>query len=346
MAVINELNVDALPKKWLITGGCGFIGTSLIKYLKKEISEVKIRVMDNLSVGTKRDLSSVCHFEEAVTQDSQSTTAGYNWIELVQLVVADIIDPEACRLCTQGAEIVVHLAANTGVAPSVKNPRLDMEANVIGTFNMLEASRLNQAGRFIFASSGAPIGEVTPPIHEELAPHPVSPYGASKLACEGYCSAYFQSFGLETVALRFGNVYGPRSKHKSSVVAKFIKKASKGQRLEIYGDGKQTRDFIYIEDLVRAIVMAATREGIGGEIFQIATNSETTVSEIAELLKTVFGKNGLEFTDVIYTTPRVGDVKRNFSNTTKAQKLLGWSPLISIKEGLENTVEWFHSAQF
>lgn len=345
MTVKQILNADVLPEKWLITGGCGFIGTSLIRYLKKEIPEVKIRVMDNLSVGTRRDLSSVCHFEEAVAQDAQASSSGYNWTESVQLVVGDIIDSESCRLCAQGAETVVHLAANTGVAPSVENPRSDMEANVVGTFNMLEASRLNKAGRFIFASSGAPIGEVTPPIHEELAPHPVSPYGASKLACEGYCSAYFRSFGLETVALRFGNVYGPGSKHKSSVVAKFIKQASKGEHLEIYGDGKQTRDFIYIEDLVRAVFMAATREDIGGEIFQIATNSETAVAEIAELLKAVFGKNGLEFTNVIYTAPRVGDVKRNFSDTTKAQKRLGWSPLVPIKKGLENTVAWFRSGK-
>jgi UDP-glucose 4-epimerase len=216
-----------------------------------------------------------------------------------------------------------------------------MEANVIGTFNMLEASRRNQVKRFVFASSGAPIGEVEPPIHEELAPHPVSPYGASKLACEGYCSAYYRSFGLQTVALRFGNVYGPGSKHKSSVVAKFIKRAAKGQTLEIYGDGTQTRDFIYIDDLARAILLAASREGVGGEAFQIATNSETTVAEVAERLKAVFEKSGLGFPEVSYTAPRVGDVKRNFSDTSKAKATLGWAPLVALQEGIEQTVSWF-----
>ena len=142
------------------------------------------------------------------------------------------------------------------MGPSVENPRLDMECNVIGTLNMLEGARMHKVKRFIFASSGAPIGECEPPIHEEMAPHPVSPYGASKLAGEGYCSAYFRTFDVETIALRFGNVYGPGSGHKNSVVAKFIRQAMQGETLEIYGDGKQTRDFIYIDDLIQAICLA------------------------------------------------------------------------------------------
>ena len=131
--------------------------------------------------------------------------------------------------------------------------------------------------RFVFASSGAPVGEVKLPIHEELAPHPVSPYGASKLAGEGYCSAYYRTYGLETVALRFGNVYGPGSTHKGSVVAKFIRQALAGETLEIYGDGTQTRDFIYVDDLIKAIWQASRVPNIGGEESQIATNRETTL---------------------------------------------------------------------
>src|SRR5207245_1208344 len=200
-----------------------------------------------------------------------------------RLIIGDIRDYETCLRSTQKIDIVVHLAASTGVPTSVENPRANFEANVLGIFNMLEAARKNQVKRFIFASSGAPLGEVEPPIHEEKAPKPVSPYGASKLAGEGYCSVYARCFGLKTVVLRFGNAYGPRSGHKQSVVAKFIKQALDGEALEIYGDGAQTRDFIFIDDLVDAI-QRAVHAGGGGEIFQIASNRETTVGEIAEFI--------------------------------------------------------------
>ncbi len=341
MTIAKTVDKEAILKNWLITGGCGFIGTSLIRYLRKELPDARIRVMDNLSVGTGEDLSSVCEYEEIDRADEDSLKGADGWKDVAQLVVADIKDADACMVCTSKADVVVHLAANTGVGPSVENPRDDMEANLIGTFNMLEASKQNQASRFILASSGAPIGEVVPPIHEELAPHPLSPYGASKLAGEGYCSAYYHSFGLQTVALRFGNVYGPGSTHKNSVVAKFIKRALNGETLEIYGDGKQTRDFIYIDDLARAILMAASSKGVGGEAFQIATNSETTIAELVELLSSVFKKRGLVLPDVVYSDPRVGDIKRNFSDTSKAKKFLGWTPMVALREGLEDTVSWF-----
>ena len=135
------IDQGAIPKKWLITGGCGFIGTSLIRYLKKEVPDVRIRVMDNLSVGTREDLSSVCGFEEVDNGNAQMLAGVDEWKEAVQLAVCDIRDYDACLACTKGVDVIVHLAANTGVGPSVENPRDDMEANVIGTFNMLEASR-------------------------------------------------------------------------------------------------------------------------------------------------------------------------------------------------------------
>ena len=212
---------------YLITGGCGFIGTSLIAQLLKEKPKTKIRVLDNLSVGTKEDLAEVCNFVEVDVSHGislhSSCAEDFSDHFEVELITGDVRDYDTCSQCCIGIDIIVHLAANTGVGPSVENPRLDMEANVIGTFNMLEAARKNNIGKFIFASSGAPIGEVDPPIHEEKVPRPVSPYGASKLAGEGYCSAYYRTFGIKTIALRFGNVYGPLSKHKNSVVAKFIK---------------------------------------------------------------------------------------------------------------------------
>jgi len=321
--------------KWLITGGCGFIGTSLIKHLLENDLSTEIHVLDNLCVGTRKDLAKVCRFQEKTGDVHANRSASVNLIE------GDIREPSTCIEASKGIDVIVHLAANTGVPKSVENPRMDMESNVIGTFNMLEAARINSVKRFVFASSGAPAGEVEPPIHEELPPHPVSPYGASKLAGEGYCSAYFRTFGVETVCLRFSNVYGPGSTHKSSVVAKFIKQALNGDTLEIYGDGTQTRDFIYIDDLINAIVLSATKEGIGGETFQIATSRETTVLEMAELLLDIMAEFGISRPNVINTKPRLGDVKRNFSDTTKAKKMLGWECTWELAEGLRQTVKWF-----
>lgn len=323
--------------KWLITGGCGFIGTSLIKQLVEEGGHV-IRVLDNLSVGSREDLGSVCRFHETSCSDL-STHPDY-----IELIVGDILDDKLALKSAQGIDVIVHLAANTGVAPSVEDPRSDCINNVIGTLNYLEAARHNRAKRFIFASSGAPIGECEPPIHENMVPHPVSPYGASKLSGEGYCSAYFRSFGIETVCLRFGNVYGPSSGHKNSVVAKFIKRAINGKVLEIYGDGKQTRDYIYIDDLVKAIRLSASRENVGGEVFQIATNAETTLTELVKQLLTVLSDAGVDHVEVRHGASRLGDVMRNFSDTSKARQQLGWQAEIELAEGLERTVEWFLNA--
>lgn len=257
----------------------------------------------------------------------------------VFLLEGDIRDADFLLQCAQGVDCIVHLAANTGVGPSVEDPRLDMDCNVVGTFNALEAARLNGVKRFIFASSGAPAGEVEPPIHEELPPHPVSPYGASKLAGEGYCSAYYRTFGIETICLRFGNVYGPRSKKKSSVVAKFIRQALQGEPCIIYGDGTQTRDFLYIDDLVRA-VMLAMEQPVGGETFQIATGMERTVGEVATLLAKALEKRGTHM-DIQHDSPRLGDVRRNFSDTSKAARLLEWRTEVEVPEGIERTLDWF-----
>ena len=317
------------PVKWLITGGCGFIGSSLIKNLVKEGGHL-IRILDNLSVGTRDDLSRVCNFTEINPTEDKA-----------QLIIGDIKDYDTCQAAAKGMDVIVHLAANTGVGPSVEDPTADMMNNVIGTFNMLETARTTKAKRFIFASSGAPAGECEPPIHEELAPHPVSPYGASKLAGEGYCSAYFKTFGIETIPLRFGNVYGPGSGHKNSVIAKFIKQAMKGETLEIHGDGTQTRDFIYIDDLIHAVRQAQSVPDIGGETFQIATNKETTVLEMVNILVPLLEKKGIKDIKTKHGQKQVGDVMRNFSDTSKARKLLNWNADYSLETGLVRTIEAF-----
>lgn len=317
----------------LITGGCGFIGTSLIQSLLEKNTNAHIRVYDSLITGTEADLAEVADFK-TVTVDELKTID-----QQVVLVKGDIRDAQLAEQVAEGATTIVHLAANTGVGPSVEDPRLDMECNVVGTFNMLEAARKNDVKKFVFASSGAPAGEVEPPIHEELPPHPVSPYGSSKLAGEGYCSSYNKTFGINTICLRFGNVYGPRSKNKASVVAKFIKQALNGETCAIYGDGTQTRDFIYIKDLVSAIETAIDKP-VGGETFQIATGKERTVGEVAELIKAELEKHGKTM-QITHEGKRLGDVMRNYSDTTKAQNVLGWQPQTDIQQGIANTIHWF-----
>lgn len=324
---------------WLITGGCGFIGTNLIRHLVTQGNH-SIRILDNLSVGTKEVLGSIGSYQ--LREAADLDTKKLKWQpSLMELVVGDVQDSQLAVSVCEGADIIVHLAANTGVGPSVEDPRFDCLTNVIGTFNYLEAARKVNGSRFVFASSGAPAGEITPPIHEEIPPHPVSPYGASKLAGEGYCSAYKRSFGVETVVLRFGNVYGPGSFHKSSLVAKFINTVVNGDEFEIFGDGQQTRDFIFIDDLVEAVILSARVSNIGGEIFQIATNRETTVTEIIKQLERQLLDRGIENIKIKYGDPRLGDVMRNYSDTSKAKRMLGWTAQTSLKTGLDETINWF-----
>jgi UDP-glucose 4-epimerase len=332
----HALPVEALVN-WLVTGGCGFIGTALIRTLMQEGGH-SVRVVDNLAVGTREDLAAASEFVET----SSAEPGPMSSVGRVELLVGDIQDADLAQRAADGADVIVHFAANTGVMPSVEDPMADCMSNVVGTLNYLEAARLGGVGRFVFASSGGTvIGEAEPPIHEEMVAHPVAPYGASKLAGEGYCSAYFQTFGLETVALRFGNVYGPLSGHKNSVVARFIKRAREGEILEIYGDGSQTRDFIYVDDLIRAVRLSATTDGVGGEIFQIATSAETTVQELTDRLLPALAAAGLKDIEVRNTAARRGEVRRNYADTSKAHRMLGWKAEVGLDEGLERTVGWY-----
>jgi len=338
------LQAPTIMAHWLITGGCGFIGGNLLVALTHEGKTRMIRILDNLSVGTQDDLefyiSQLGSFSKKDTAQGAVYRLDTGGTPQIELYIGDIRDEEAAIKATEGIDVVMHLAANTGVQPSIRNPRLDMESNVVGVFNLLEASRHQGVRRFILASSGAAVGETDPPITEEKVARPVSPYGASKLAGEGYCSAYSRSFGLQAIVLRFGNVYGPLSKRKNSVVAKYIKDAINGLPLEVYGDGRQTRDFIFIEDLVAAILLAA-RSSAAGEVFQIATCTETSVLEIAMELKRLFkNETGLDV-DVIHGGALSGEVRRIYADISKAQKVLGFEPRYNLSEGLQKTLEYF-----
>jgi UDP-glucose 4-epimerase len=303
-------------KSYLITGGCGFIGINLAKRLRQ--GGAAVRVLDNLSTGRPEDLEFLN----------------------TQLVVGDIRDKEAVVAAVQGMDVVVHLAAHTRVVESVSDPSTSFDINVVGTLNVLLASRAAGVRKFIFASTGGAIlGEQEPPVHECMVPRPISPYGASKLAGEAYCSAFAGSFGLNTVALRFSNVYGPYSYHKGSVVAQFFRNLLQGHPLTIYGDGSQTRDFVFVEDLVEAILLA-DQHGTPGEVFQIASGRETSIAELIGLMKQVLP--GLTF-DIRYERSRPGEVSRNYASIEKASRILAYEPKMQLQEGLRRTWEWFLS---
>ncbi|MFW6195527.1 MAG: NAD-dependent epimerase/dehydratase family protein [Chloroflexota bacterium] len=307
----------------LVTGGAGFIGATLIRMLLQR--GWAVTVLDDFSVGARDRLADLP----------------------VQIIEGNILDSATVREAIRGHQAVVHLAAQTGVPISLDDPRRDCEINVLGTLNVLEGCReeqqalANQGGahgapRMVLASSNAPLGRQTPPVTEDMAPLPVSPYGASKLACEGYCLAYNGSWGLGTVVLRFANVYGPYSTHKSSVVAKFMKDVLEGRGITIHGDGTQTRDFIHVSDLSRAVICALESEA-SGEVFQIATGIETSIRELAALLQDVAGRD----LNIDHGDSRQGDVDRNVSVVAKARDVLGWAPQISLVDGLKDTWDWW-----
>jgi UDP-glucose 4-epimerase len=296
----------------LVTGGAGFIGANLVRLLAA--GGHVVTVLDDLSAGRSEYLAEL----------------GLDFVN------ADILDAERVQRAIAGHEAVVHLAAQTGVPASIADPRGDCQVNVIGTLNVLEAARLAGVRRIVFASSNAPLGRQSPPATEVKVPLPVSPYGASKLAGEAYCLAYHGSFGLETVALRFANVYGPFSAHKRSVIAKFMQAAKTGRHVVIDGDGTQTRDFVYVADLCGAIDLALHVETCG-EIFQIATGVETSIAQLVTVIQSVAGR-GMR---VSYGPSRQGDVKRNYSEIQKAQRVLSWQPIVPLIEGLQETWKWF-----
>lgn len=300
----------------LVTGGAGFVGANLVRHLLAH--SYNLRVLDDFSAGCRENLAGLA----------------------LEVVEGDILDLEVVARAIRGVEAVVHLAARTGVISSIERPEEDMRVNVTGTLNVLRACRDAGVRRFIFASSNAPIGRHTPPYHEGLVPRPLSPYGASKLACEGYCSAFYGSYGLETVVLRFTNVYGPYSSHKTSVVAQFIRWLGDGHPLVIYGDGQQTRDFLYVDDLSQAVRLALETKGIGGELFQLGSGVETSIETLATMLLKLGGRAdlGLE-----YALPRPGEIVRNYSDLSHIRELLGYSPQVSLSEGLGQTWRWFEA---
>jgi UDP-glucose 4-epimerase len=343
-------------KSVVITGGCGFVGLNFLGYLL-EREDIHVRVLDNLSVGTREDLERYLGTKGELSVRAESekqvdylltmTGSSAPATRSISLLINDIRSLENMYELIGDKEAIVHLAAQTGVIESVEDPFFDFEQNVLGLLNVLQAAVKHKCPAFVFASSAAPIGNQPPPSREDQAPRPLSPYGATKLAGEGYCSAFNASFNLPVCALRFSNVYGPYSTFKTSVIAQFIRQALLGETLIIYGDGNQTRDFVHTRDLSQAIykglslLLANGSKKAGGEIFQIATGEETSINKLFGMIKEMIESGTGRAVNLEYSPPRAGEIYRNYADISKARRVLGFEPEIDIETGLRQTWEWF-----
>lgn len=300
----------------LITGGAGFIGTNLITYLRT-FRDYSVTVLDDESVGDRR------HVEPL----------GASFVH------GDIRDESLLRSLMRQCDVVVHLAADTRVIDSIEDPQRNFEVNALGSLRVLIAARDAGVGRVIAASTGGAIlGEVPPPVHEDMNPRPLSPYGASKLAMEGYLSAFAGAYGLGTVALRFSNVYGPHSYHKGSVVAGFLKRVLDGEELVIYGDGEQVRDFLFVGDLVQAVQKAIESRVTG--VFQLGSGRPTRINDLVADIRRATAHPELA---VRYVAARRGEVLATWCDVTRARRELGFEPATSLTDGLARTWAWFEA---
>ncbi len=312
----------------LITGGAGFIGANLVRYLLEQ-GGYRITIFDNLSTGSRENL-------DCALADFGKKVSGTFFVE------GDILDADRLSETMRGQDRVIHLAAETQVRESIRNPRPHLEINAQGMLNVLEAARLNGVRGVLFASSNAAAGRQQPPVHEGVVPCPMSPYGAVKLYGEALCTAYYHSFGLPTAIFRFANVYGPYSLHKTSVVNRFFGRIYENQPLEIFGDGLQTRDFIHARDvsqgLEKALRQPPDNDAVWGQIFQIATGVETTIRDLAESILRLVGHDGAR---LVYRPAITGEVRRNVSDIAKARRVLGFEPRLNLGEQFPLLWRWY-----
>ena len=306
---------------YLVTGGAGFIGSNIVQALVKRGERVK--VIDNFVSGKKANLRAL--------------------LDKIELIEGDIRDLPLLRKITKGVDYVLHQAALRSVPKSVKDPLLFNEVNIAGTLNVLLAAKEAAVKRVVFASSSSIYGKTNKfPEKENHLPFPISPYAASKLAGEHYCHVFSKVYGLETVTLRYFNVFGPRQSLESKyavVVPKFILSMFAGQSPPVHGDGKQSRDFTYIDNVIQANILAVTVPGISGEVFNIACGKEHTVLQLMAYLNKIVGKD----IQPKFTSPRPGDVPRTIADISKAKKLLGLKIEVDFRQGLKKSVEWFEA---
>src|ERR1700690_2189890 len=307
--------------KFFVTGAAGFIGSSLVRALLERGDEV--RGIDNFATGRRENLADV--------------------LKEIDFREADILDLNAMHKACAAIDYVLHEAAIPSVPKSVLDPVGSNRANVDGTVNVLVAARDAKVKRVVYAASSSAYGDTpTLPKHEAMTPNPISPYAVAKLASELYMISFFRCYGLETVCLRYFNIFGPRqnpSSPSSGVLAKFITQMLAGEQPTIFGDGLQSRDFTYIDNTVSANLLAAKAPAAeaAGHVFNVATGERYDLNQTFQLLKKITGYKG----EVKYAEDRAGDVKHSLADLSRTEKALGYKPLVNFEEGLRRTVDWY-----
>jgi nucleoside-diphosphate-sugar epimerase len=309
--------------KALVTGGAGFIGSHIAERLVSDGHEVA--VLDNFSSGKRHNLKG---FEGDI-----------------EVLEGDIRDAGRVREAVEGRDLVFHEAAIVSVPYSVEHPLETHDVNILGTLRLLQAAREAGVRRVVFASSAAIYGdEATLPKLETMLPTPIAPYGVEKVTAEHYLHTYGAIYGVETVALRYFNVFGPRqdpSSPYSGVISIFVNRALDGRTLTVYGDGQASRDFVFVGDVVEANLAAATRDGVSGEVFNVARGAKTTLTELIEVLGRIVRRK----LDIAHAPPRVGDIVESWANVDKAGSRLGFQARVSVEEGLRKLVDHVRAGQ-
>lgn len=304
----------------LITGGAGFIGSNMIRFLLEKGQ--KVRVLDNFETGRRENLAEVTG--------------------RIELIEGDIRDMDTVRRAVAGAEVVYHLAALGSVPRSVKDPATSHDVNVNGIVNMLIAARDAKARRFIFSSSSSVYGQSKVlPQHEGLPLAPISPYGATKAAGEIYCRTFYETYGLQTISLRYYNVFGPRQDPTSQYAAAiplFVSALLRDKAPTIFDDGQQSRGFTYIDDVTEANWLAANMKEAHGEAVNISTKNAVTVNTVVNVIRKLMGKENIK---PVYAPPRPGDIKHSLADITRAKEVIGYEPFISFEEGITKAIDWY-----
>jgi nucleoside-diphosphate-sugar epimerase len=309
----------------LVTGGAGFIGSHIASALVA--SGARVRILDDLSTGHRENL-------EEIGGD-------------IDFVQGSVADEALLKRVLDGVELVFHEAAIPSVPRSVENPRQTHTASVDGTFSLLAAAREKKVRRLIYAASSSAYGDQpTLPKSEEMSPDPLSPYAVAKLVGEYYARVFTRVYGLETFSLRYFNVFGPRQdpgSQYSGVVSLFISALLTNKRPVIYGDGEQSRDFTYIDNVVDANLKAASATSGPGQVINIANGERITLNQLLQELKGLTGRSEIE---ADYREPRIGDVRHSLADISRARQLLGYEPRVGLSEGLQQTIDWWKASRF